>query len=382
MTYTNGHSPPPVDFDLHGLVGIRLINASPREVATITRQVGPIQRPLDREPDIMITFVDRLPTSSRIRYLGVDEAAFTDDAFLILRSKHKARAKVQIPFDQIGGKRCEIVCERGLPAVPLLIAIINMTVLSKGALPLHASAFNYQGMGVLTTGWSKGGKTETLLAFTSRGAEYVGDEWIYITADGGRMYGIPEPIRVWDWHLQHLPQYWRLVKRSDRIRIRALQTLVRLAEGVLPSSVGRRVTPLLKSQLYVHLPPEKLFGQRITPMTGVPQKIVFVASHETPDTTVTPMDPLELAQRMVFSLQEERMLFMSYYWKFRFAFPDRANEFIERAESIEREVLMRVFAGKDTYAAYHPYPVAIPLLFDAISPVLGTAQADKVTQGV
>ncbi len=92
------------------------------------------------------------------------------------------------------------------------------------------------------------------------------------------------------------------------------------------------MTPLLKSQLYVHLPPEKLFGQRITPMTGVPQKIVFVASHETPDTTVTPMDPLELAQRMVFSLQEERMLFMSYYWKFRFAFPDRANEFIERSE--------------------------------------------------
>ncbi len=64
-----------------------------------------------------------------MRYLGVDEAAFTDDAFLILRSKHKARAKVQIPFEQIGGERCEIICERGLPVVPLLIAIINLTPL-------------------------------------------------------------------------------------------------------------------------------------------------------------------------------------------------------------------------------------------------------------
>src|SRR5215813_6147866 len=232
MAYTNGHGPAHVDFDLHGLAGIRLIDASPHEVAAVVRQLGPIQRPLEREPDITIRFVERLATSSRVRYLGVDEAAFTDDAFLVLRSKHKARARVQIPFEQIGG-RCEIVCERGLPAVPLLIPILNLTVLNKGALPLHASAFNYRGAGVLTTGWSKGGKTETLLAFMSRGAEYIGDEWVYITDDGARMYGIPEPIRVWDWHLQDLPQYRALVGRSDRARLGAIK-LVQSVDRALP----------------------------------------------------------------------------------------------------------------------------------------------------
>ena len=91
MTYSNGQHPT-VDFDLHGLVGVRLIGATQREVNAVGRQLGPIQRPLNRDPDITIRFVDRLTTSSPLRYLGVDDAAFTDDAFLVLRSKHKARA--------------------------------------------------------------------------------------------------------------------------------------------------------------------------------------------------------------------------------------------------------------------------------------------------
>ncbi len=60
---------------------------------------------------------------------------------------------------------CEIVCERGRARVPLLTANVNLVVLGNGALPLHAAAFRFDGTGVLVTGWSKGGKTETLLAF-------------------------------------------------------------------------------------------------------------------------------------------------------------------------------------------------------------------------
>jgi len=368
MAYSNGHSPQQVDFDLHGLAGIRLIDASAGDVAAVTRQLGPIQAPLVRDPDIVIRFVDRLATASRVRYIGLDEAAFTDDAFLVLRSKHKARARVQIPFEQIG-KRCEIVCERGLPAVPLLIPILNLTVLNKGALPLHASAFNYRGTGVLTTGWSKGGKTETLLAFMSRGAEYIGDEWVYITADGGRMYGIPEPIRVWDWHLQDLPHYRTLVGRGDKARLGAIK-LAQSTERVMPTKVSGRVMPLLKRQLFVDIHPKKLFGSGFGAMSGTLDKVFFDASHETLDVTSQPIEPQEIARRMVFSLQYERLPFMAYYMMFRFVFPELENPLIEEAGERQRETLTRVLAGKDAYSVYHPYPVAIPALFDAISPLL------------
>ncbi len=363
----------PVDYDLHGIVGIRLLNATPGDVATVSRQLGPIRATLHRPPDIIIRFVDQLPLTSPIRYLGVDDAGFTDDAFLVLRGKHKTRVKVQIPFAQIGGQ-CAIVCESGTSAVPLLLAIINLTALSKGVLPMHASAFTYNGVGVLTTGWAKGGKTETLLAFMAKGAKYIGDEWVYISQDGQRLYGIPEPIRLWDWHLQTMPQYWPLVKPRDRLRLRTLRLVTQSADrmaGDSDSSMAklmRRATPLLKHQLNVQLPPHKLFGQVAEPMVGSLDKIFFVASHEQPEIKVEPIDPGEIGRRMVFSLQEERLEFMSYYFKFRFAFPTVRNELIEAVEERQRELLTRQLAGKAAYVVYHPYPVFIPQLFDAMSP--------------
>ena len=142
----NGRYAEKVEYDLHGFVGIQLVNALPGDVKIVARQLGPIRKSLAREPDIVIRFVERLSNSSRVRYVGLNEAGFTNDAFLVLRSDHKSRAVVQIPFDQIG-KKCEIVCERGLVAIPLLIAIINLTALGKGLLPMHASAFTYKGVG-------------------------------------------------------------------------------------------------------------------------------------------------------------------------------------------------------------------------------------------
>jgi hypothetical protein len=365
------------EFDLHGIVGIQLINATPGDLAAVKRQLGPIQRPLSRTADILLRFVDRLPLSSAVRYLGVDDAGFTDDAFLVFRGKHQETVRVQIPFDQIGSQQCEIVCESGVPAVPLLIAILNLTALRKGILPFHASALRFNGKGILVTGWAKGGKTETLLAFAANGAEYIGDEWIYLSGDGQHMYGIPEPTRIWYWHLQEMPQYRAIVKRGDLVRLRALNLLVKMLDRIgsskwgRKSSIGeilRRSTPILKRQLYVQLPPEKLFLRRSGETHARPDKIFLVASHAEPEFVVKKIDPEEIARRMVFSLQEERMEFMSYYLKYRFAFPECANPLIDQAEEIQRNLLLKTLAGKEAYAVYHPYPFSIPALFDVIRP--------------
>jgi hypothetical protein len=369
-------SPPAqVDFDLHGIVGIRLINPSMGDIAALNRQLGPIQTPLSRQPDITIRFVDRLAFTSPVRLLGVDDAGFTEQAFLVLRSKHKTQAKVQIPIELIG-QPCEILCESGLPAVPLLIPIINLTALANGALAIHASAFNFNGVGALSTGWSKGGKTEMLLAFTAQGAQYIGDEWVYLSQDGQRMFGIPEPIRLWDWHLADLPQYRARVGKRDQARLRVLKVLqsvddalLRSADGKLPlNQAMRRLQPVLKGQLHVDIPPQKLFQQRFETLSSELHKVFFVGSHASPEVTVQAVDPHEVAQRMVFSLQYERQAFISYYLAFRFAFPEKSNGFIEAAEEIQRHRLNSLLAGKETYAVHHPYPVSIPDLFAAVCP--------------
>src|SRR5438093_948145 len=82
----------PVDYDVHGLVGIRLLNAPPSAAAGVGRQLGLAPASLSLEPDLTIRFVDRLPNSSPVRYLGQDDVGFTDDAFLLLGDRHGTRA--------------------------------------------------------------------------------------------------------------------------------------------------------------------------------------------------------------------------------------------------------------------------------------------------
>src|ERR671933_790459 len=92
----------PVDYDVHGAAGVRLLDASAADAAAVDRQLGPIRAPLRGEPDIVVRFVDALATSGPLRLLGVGEAAFTDDAFLLLRSRHKARARVRVDLATVG----------------------------------------------------------------------------------------------------------------------------------------------------------------------------------------------------------------------------------------------------------------------------------------
>ena len=365
-----------IDYDLHGLVGVRLMNPSTRDAAAVARQLGPLRKTLHREPDIIVRFVERIPVSSPIRLLGLNDAGFSDDGFFLLRSRYKASAKVKIPFAQIG-KRCEIVCESGLPSVPLLIAIINLTFLNKGAIPLHASGFIHNGIGFVVTGWSKGGKTETLLAFMAQGAQYVGDEWVILTTDGAHMYGMPEPIRLWDWHLQQLPQFRRHITRRDRYKLQAIRQIQGLYQSIpnagrssfLPLSILRRAILLLQRQHCVDVAPHRLFDGALCAMTGAPDKIIFTGSHDSHEVILRATEPEDIARRMIFSLRYEQASRFEYYMKFRFAFPDQSNDLIEHAHEYQRDRLLQALAGKDAYTVYHPYPVELKKLYEVISPL-------------
>lgn len=365
--------PESTEFDLHGIVGVRVLDARPADAAVVARQLGPLPRCLERDPDIVIRFVDRIETGSRLRYLGAREIGWTDDALYVLKSR-KESAMVRIPMDRIGGP-CELVCERGLPAVPFLIAILNLTALVNGALPLHAGAFELDGRGVLVTGWSKGGKTELLMAAAGAGARYVGDEWVYLTADG-QMHGIPEPVRLWDWHLAQLPEVRRTLGASDRLKLAAIPALGR-AERAMPGVVRRsapgrllhRAIPVLEGQLHVDLPPDRLFGE-LGSLSGRLDHVLFVVAAAGPDITVGPIAPEEVARRMVFSLLHERLDLAALYQQARFAFPGLVNPHLEVVEAIQRERLLAILADRPAHVVTHPYPVDLEALLDAVRPVL------------
>lgn len=374
------------DFDLHGLVGVRLMDAAPGDVAAVRRQLGPIGAPLAREPDIVIRFTERLARDPRMRLIGAGDAAFLDDRFFVLRGKHKTPVRMELAFDRLGDRPLELRCERGLLAVPHLLALLNLSVVARGGLPLHASAFRYRGRDVLAAGWARSGKTELLLGFAAEGARYIGDEWIYLDRRGDRMRGIPEPIRVWDRDLRQFPMLRRRLHPAQRTRLASLRHAARWAgriggrNGRRPPAGWRRtpyrVGRLVEEQRNVRVSPARLFGRaRVT--DGSPERVLFLASHASPEVVVRPIPPDEVAARMTVSLQEERADLLACYRRFRFAFPSRRSRLLDSIERKEDKRLRRFLAGRDCWIVLHPHPPSIPRMVDAVRPLLLSREGRK-----
>ncbi|MGH8938613.1 MAG: hypothetical protein ACRDV2_04605, partial [Actinomycetes bacterium] len=258
-----------------------------------------------------------------------------------------------------------------------------LTALTKGVLPLHASAFVLRGRGVLATGWAKGGKTEALLAFAAKGGRYVGDEWVYLTPDG-RMYGVAEPIRLWQWHLRQLP-LWATLPWRSRLRLSGLASAargtVRLADrlpaGSSVGSVLRRAEPVIRRQAFLQVPPRTLFGADPVAGAGL-HTVLLVTSHDRDDVTVDRIPGEVVAGRMRASLAEEREPFLAHYRQFRFAFPDRSSPTVEQAAELEARLLDRVFADREAHHVRHPYPFAIDALLAPVESVLGRSTLRSV----
>lgn len=365
-----------VDFDLHGIVRVRLLDPTPGDIAAVMRQLGPLRSTVEGRADITVRFVDALPEDRTLTFVGWPGMGFTDDACYLLTGRDGVAGRTDLPFADVG-RECAITCERRSGHVPHLLAVVNFTALEKGVLPLHASAFTYRGTGVLAAGWAKGGKTEALLAFAARGAHYVGDEWVYLTQDG-LMYGVPEPIRLWHWHIRQLPDLRARLSRSTRTRLRVLPALAtgagalerRLPRRSLPASALRRAAPIIGRQAFVQVPPVELFGEHAVALQGRLDQFLLLASHAGDEVTVEVADSQLIGRRMLASLEDERAPFMAAYRQFRFAFPDRTSPTVECAAELERALIEKILADRTTHVVRHPYPFDVDDLVAPIESIL------------
>jgi len=356
------------DFDLHGLVGVRVVGATRGDVAVVRRQLGLPETTLDRDPDLTVRFAESL-AGTPLTLVGIGESGYDDDSFYLLTAKGGSRRRTRLELDRLG-PGFEIVCESGIPAVPHLLAAVNLVLLTRDVLPLHATALEVDGRGILVTGWSKGGKTETLLAATSSGARYVGDEWVHLTPDG-RMLGLPEPIRLWAWQLAQRPDLLASRTRAERRRLRAWAAVSRVADTVSGRSwkgAGpvRRIAPALGRQAYLQVPPSDLFGADGIATSARLDAVVLVLSHEAPETVVHQAEPGEIARRMAASLAEERAPLMAHYRQFRYAFPDRSSPLLESASDRESHLLAERLDHVPSAKVTHPHPCDVHELGRAV----------------
>jgi len=367
-----------VDFDIHGLVGVRLIAPSATNIAAVSAQIGPPSFRVLRRVDIVVRYVDRL-SAGPVRYVDVGKTASSKADFIVF-PEGGGGGKVSIPFEQIGSD-CEILCERSVGWIPLLIPIINLTALKKHrCVPIHASAFVHEGTGVLVTGWVKSGKTEALLAFSQYGATYVGGEWVLLSSNGKTMYGLPGTFRMWEWqrrelsHLQHIggnAGIFRLIRFLDAVQRALPETLLRFR----PLNLLREGMPALRRQLNFRAQPKAIFGDRCGCLTGHPDKIFIGVAHSDERILIESADPATVADQLACAMEFELTSLMSHYRAFKFAFPGMRNEFLETAHILLRDALRQALAAKEIYTLYHPYPVSFHDLYQAMKNVLGTSPA-------
>jgi hypothetical protein len=375
-----------VDYRPGDAVLIRAIGAGRAELRALERQLGAPASDASgggppAAPDITIRFVDRLPASGPVRLLGLDDAAFTDTDFLLLRSRFKSRARVAIPLDR-AGSALEVTCERGLRTVPLLVPLVNLAALARGIVAVHGSVVSYGDTGILVVGWSKGGKTESVLGLMARGAEFVGDEWVYVHPDG-RAVGLAEPCRVWDWQIAQLPWLAARVGRGARVRLRATAALAGAIRGLRSVPlIGRtalggvldRGEPVVRRQLSVQVPPARLFPGRLRHDTTV-DAIVLAVSSEDPAISADPVAAAEVIRRMVRSNEHERLDLAAAALKFGFAFPDRPAAGLDGVSGREGVALTTALGNRPAWLVRHPYPPRIDDLAQAILAALPTPRA-------
>lgn len=371
-----------VDHSLHGLITTRLIGAPPSAVRELEHLLGPSDGQPVGEPDITITFVEDLGAQDRLHYIGLSESAYDQDGFYLLDQRSR---RAQFDFERLGD-RWESLTESGESFLPYLLPVVSLRLLQKGYVMLHASSLVFEGKGVLVAGWQKGGKTEMLLSFMNAGAHYLADEWTIISPHDGLMWGIPGTLKIWEWHLRYMPDYWRQLRPAERHRLRVhrlYQQIYRRLPSELRRSgfVGERLyrlsldggVPLLglfQSQ------PGRLFGSRVW-HGSAPIDLVFLAGVGT-EIAVSPVEPAEVALRMGASLEYERRSLIARYQQFRYAFPNRRNAFLEAASDREREYLEQALRGRRAYTICHPYPVALGDLYEACAPlVVGVDTASR-----
>jgi hypothetical protein len=358
-----------VDFDIHGLVGVRLVAPSPANVTAVSAQIGPPSSRVLRRPDIVVRYVDRLSPGT-LHYVDLGKTASSQAGFIVF-PEGNGEGKVSIPFEQIGSD-CEIFCERRVGWIPLLISIINLTALKKyRCVPIHASAFAHKGTGVLVTGWVKSGKSEALLAFSQHGATYVGGEWVLLSCDGNTMYGLPGTFRMWEWqrlqlsHLQDLggnAGTFRLIRFLDAVQRAMPKSLASFG----PLKLLREGMPALRRQLNFRVEPKAIFGDRCGRLTGYPDKIFIGMVHSDERILIEPAEPATVADQLACAMEFELTSLMSHYRAFKFAFPGMRNEFLEKVHNLLRDALRQALADKEIYTLYHPYPVSFRDLFQVM----------------
>jgi hypothetical protein len=337
---SNGGS---LDYDLSGVLSLRVEGAQPSDLAAMEQWLpAPAACPADG-PDLTIRFVDWRGDPA-----GSPGSA---GAFPVVSGGRSSARRLAVPFGALGREPCTIVCEHGRTPIPLLGPLLGLVALGKGFAPLHASALVWRERGVLLSGFSTAGKTGALLAFLARGASLVGDDWLAINPATDSMHGAPFRIAVRTRYLATWPSFGLGVAMAERIR------------GRLPGSSR------------VRMDPRRVLGEPRCPGRGPLHAVFLLLPDDVPAFSIQRSSEDATVRRLGWVCEMEWQELTAQYHRFRFAHPEACNPLIDQREWRIRTLLTRALRGKALYTVARPRSAPPDAWFDALGPLLQRAAA-------
>jgi hypothetical protein len=370
-----------LDYDIGGLLGLRLVDPTPSLARLVARQLDPLQpNPLKSEPDVSISQLSHAsPAGKRFR-LGdagdSQECEFNDSEFVLL----KRGVSVSVPFDSIGAN-CNIGWSGGgirRLLIDYVRPALQLSLLPKGCLALHSAAVLHQGKGFLLAGWAESGKSEAMLGFLQAGASFVSDKWTIVDADGPTISHFPTPITVRNWMIDLVPGLRDRLTNTELVRAKAAG----LAASVLKASEALERAPLVSGVKgladlagRVSVTPTQLLGKNgeargqwgsasSAPLEG----LFLLMTTSEPKISVRPAEAGEVAGRLAECGRYERRAFFGLYERFKYAFPSRPNPLVERAPETESKLLAKALSSRPVHVVETPFPFDPSALYEAIQP--------------
>ncbi len=341
-----------VSLNLHDHVRLTLIDASPADVGIVKQATGALEEIANGEGDIEIRFVEN--------------------------TKGQLPIEIDLPDAAWQTQQFRVAYPSGLRRLPLLRSLLNLKSAAKGLLGIHGTSFTHRDRGYLVCGSSGGGKTGTLLAYLLQGAQYLAAEWGYLSDEGQVLHGVPETLRLRDWHVQNADDRLVNVGLGDRLHMakwryaaRGLQPLCQLLESVSAKQSDRlrHFVDRVDRQRYIDRRIDNWLGEPISPRSATLQTILLVSTHTSTDIDVRQLSKDDAVRRLT-ELQDADTADLLYTNHIEAIHRQPSSGLLDEFYARRAQLIDQLVEGKNVYSVARPQDVNLNELFEAIESVM------------
>ncbi len=258
--------------------------------------------------------------------------------------------KLRIDFNNLGSDSCKISSDLNFhpPFFSIFFEYISyIEALKKNKILCHSSSFIYNNKVIVCPAWRNVGKTNLLLNFMNKGANYISDDWCMIDAKKN-IHRIPKRIHLFDYNFVSNPNILNDVKPS-------LKNLITLYKGLMDGkyNISETIIKEIKNKLNVRLHPKTLFPSNVTDFSVNINDVFFLKRKNLKNVSIEEIDIDSLVNNLIKVIQFEQYPFRLAY-DIHKSRTGMTNLFLEKESGAYRKISKNAFLESNIYMINTP----------------------------